>query len=75
LRGRGSRHPLLFRPAVEFEPHPADQPALAAAALRHGLTAYDATCLVLAERTGSALASLDEQLGQAARTAGVPLLP
>ncbi len=37
----------------------------------HGLTAYDATYLELAERTGSRLATFDRRLAEAARAAGV----
>jgi predicted nucleic acid-binding protein len=40
-------------------------------ARRHGLTAYDAAYLELAERRGGALASFDQKLRKAARKAGV----
>ena len=65
---------LLAGLPVEFEPHPADQRSLVATALRYGLSASHATYLLLAERTGSALASFDDRLTQAALAAGVPLL-
>jgi predicted nucleic acid-binding protein len=45
-----------------------------AAGRRHGLSSYDATYLVLAERLGAPLATLDHGLAQAATAAGVPLL-
>jgi predicted nucleic acid-binding protein len=38
---------------------------------RHGLTAYDATYLELAMRTGGMLATFDRKLADAARVAGV----
>ena len=41
----------------------------------HGLTAYDAAYLVLAQRRGLALATLDDVLGEAAARAGVSVLP
>lgn len=44
-----------------------------AKALRHGLTAYDASYLVLAERLGGPLATIDERLAVAATHAGVQL--
>ncbi len=48
--------------------------AVMSAGRRHGLSAYDAAYLVLAERDGIALASCDGKLQAAARAAGVPLL-
>jgi predicted nucleic acid-binding protein len=41
---------------------------------RHELSSYDASYLVLAERIGAALATLDRRLADAATRAGVPLL-
>ncbi len=56
-----------------------DIPERAAAALRyfalarqHGLSAYDAAYLELAERQGLALATLDRRLHSAAIAAGIP---
>ena len=46
------------------------QVAVIALSRGHGLTAYDATYLELALRTGGALATFDQQLAQAARNAG-----
>ena len=40
----------------------------------HTLSAYDAAYLVLCERSALPLATLDQQLAQACRTAGVPLV-
>lgn len=42
---------------------------------RHGLSAYDAAYLALAERLGAPLATLDDRLRAACRSAGVALLP
>ncbi len=41
----------------------------------YGLSAYDAAYLELAQRRGLGLATLDRRLGQAAREAGVNLIP
>jgi predicted nucleic acid-binding protein len=49
--------------------------ATAALAEAHGLTAYDATYLELAQRLGLPLATSDRALIAAARAVGVPLLP
>lgn len=44
-------------------------------AIRHGLTAYDATYLELAIRGGGQLASLDARLRRAALTEGIEIHP
>lgn len=49
-----------------------DLNAVLAAGRRHGLSAYDATYLVLAEREGIPLATQDDKLRRAAAAAGVP---
>ena len=51
-----------------------DMTSVLAAGRRHQLTAYDATYLVLAQREGVPLATLDARMQQAARAAGVPLM-
>ncbi len=45
-----------------------------ALAVQHSLTVYDAACLEIAGRMVLPLATLDDDLQKAARTAGVPLL-
>ncbi|MFD4422408.1 type II toxin-antitoxin system VapC family toxin [Agromyces sp. NPDC058484] len=49
--------------------------SIMAVAMTHGLSAYDAAYLELAERTGRPLAALDGRLRDAAITAGVDVLP
>jgi predicted nucleic acid-binding protein len=51
-----------------------DMTSVLAAGRRHQLTAYEATYLVLAQREGVPLATLDARMQQAARAAGVPLM-
>jgi predicted nucleic acid-binding protein len=48
--------------------------AVLALAISHGLAAYDAAYLALAQERGLPLATLDQQLAQAARREGVRLL-
>lgn len=48
--------------------------AIATVARHHGLSAYDAAYLELAARLGAPLATLDQRLQAAARSAGVELL-
>ena len=50
------------------------QAEILALARTHGLTAYDASYLELARRTGSTLATFDRRLASACRQAGVPVL-
>ena len=52
-----------------------DMEAVLAVGRHHGLTAYDAAYLVLAEREGVPLATLDTKLRNAARAVGVQLIP
>jgi predicted nucleic acid-binding protein len=52
----------------------ADMGAVLAAGRHHGLAAYDAAYLVLAEREGIPLATLDAKLRAAAQAAGVSVL-
>jgi predicted nucleic acid-binding protein len=51
-----------------------DMAGLMALAARHRLTAYDAAYLLLSERLGAPLATLDADLTRAARAGGVELL-
>ena len=48
--------------------------AALALTITHGLTAYDAAYLALAQERGLPLATLDQELAQAARREGVALL-
>lgn len=52
-----------------------DMEAVLAVGRHHALTAYDAAYLVLAEREGVPLATLDNKLRNAARAVGVKLIP
>lgn len=65
---------LLGRLPIRSDEAPADVTSILAAGRRHGLSAYDAAYLVLAERLAAPLATLDEGLATAARAAGVELL-
>ena len=65
---------LLQQLPIEVDAAPLDLAAVVAAGRRHELSAYDASYLVLAERTGAALATLDRKLAEAAGRAGVRLL-
>lgn len=65
---------LLERLRIELDPAPGDTHAIIAAARRHGLSAYDAAYLVLAERLALPLATLDDPLRTACHSAGVPVL-
>lgn len=53
---------------LQIERHAVDAQSVASIAERHGLTAYDAAYLSVAEQLEAPLATLDEQLGNAART-------
>ncbi len=65
---------LVARLPIRVDPTPVDSGAVIAAGRRHGLSAYDAAYLVLAERFAAPLATTDKALTAACRTAGVPLL-
>lgn len=65
---------LLSQLPIHISFAEADMGAVLAAGRHHGLTAYDAAYLVLAEREGIPLATTDGKLRTAARAAGVPLL-
>lgn len=66
---------LLAALPIEVDAEPPDRRTLTAIAMRYGLSAYDATYLLLAERSGLPLATLDARLRDAARAAGVGVLP
>jgi predicted nucleic acid-binding protein len=65
---------LLAQLPIEIDAAPTDPPAVVATGRRHSLSSYDASYLVLAERLGAPLATLDQRLAEAARQAGVRLL-
>jgi predicted nucleic acid-binding protein len=65
---------LLAQLPIDVDESPADMAGIVAAGRRHTLSSYDASYLVLAERLGAALATLDQRLTKAARQAGVELL-
>lgn len=65
---------LLGRLPIQVDDTPVDITGVLALGRRHGLSAYDAQYLWLAERRAASLATLDGRLAEAARAAGVPLL-
>ena len=65
---------LLQQLPIEVDDVPVDLAAVVAAGRRHELSSYDAAYLVLAERAGAPLATLDRRLAEAASRAGVRLL-
>ena len=65
---------LLTQLPIHVDPAGADMEAVLAAGRHHGLNAYDAAYLVLAEREGIPLATLDAKLRAAAQVAGVTVL-
>jgi predicted nucleic acid-binding protein len=65
---------LLQQLPIEVDDVPVDPAVVVAAGRRHELSAYDASYLVLAERAGAPLATLDRRLREAASRAGVRLL-
>jgi predicted nucleic acid-binding protein len=68
-----SSHLLQSLPIEAVEPPPVTE--LIAIAVRHGLSAYDGAYLDLAERMGLPLATVDLRLRDAARGAGVVVVP
>jgi predicted nucleic acid-binding protein len=65
---------LIDQLPIEVDDAPSDIADVVAAGRRHELSSYDASYLVLAERLGAPLATLDRRLGAAAERAGVELL-
>ena len=65
---------LLTQLPILIDSAGADMASVLAAGRHHGLTAYDAVYLVLAEREGIPLATIDGKLRVAAQAAGVPVL-
>jgi predicted nucleic acid-binding protein len=65
---------LLATLPINVDPAPPPMTTMMATGRRHGLSAYDAAYLILAEHDGIPLATQDGRLREAARTAGVPLV-
>ncbi|HMS89710.1 MAG TPA: type II toxin-antitoxin system VapC family toxin [Acidimicrobiales bacterium] len=66
---------LLGALPIDVDDDPATLQELVHTARHHGLSAYDASYLLLALRLGAPLATLDGRLRDAAKTAGVGLVP
>ena len=65
---------LLAQLPINVDTSPTDMAGIVATGRRHTLSSYDASYLLLAERLGATLATLDKPLAKAARKAGVQLL-
>lgn len=65
---------LLAQLPIDVDGSITDVAMVVAAGRRHALSSYDASYLVLAERLGASLATLDTRLATAASDAGVQLL-
>ena len=65
---------LLRQLPISVDEAATDVPAVVAVGRRHGLSSYDAAYLLLAQRLGVPLATLDRPLAEAAGRAHVPLL-
>lgn len=65
---------LLGQLPIKLDDAGSDLAGVVATGRAHGLNSYDASYLLLAERAGLPLATLDARLGGAATQAGVPLL-
>lgn len=66
---------LLSQLPIHIDTAGVDAGAILAAGRHHAITAYDATYLLLAQREGIPLASMDGKLRLAAQTGAVQLLP
>jgi predicted nucleic acid-binding protein len=65
---------LLAQLPINVDTSPTDVAGIVATGRRHTLSSSDASYLLLAERLGATLATLDKPLAKAARRAGVQLL-
>ncbi len=65
---------LLTQLPIDVDETSTDIASLVALGRTHQLSSYDASYLLLAERAGLPLATLDDRLTQAAARAGVPLM-
>lgn len=65
---------LLAQLPIDVDETSTDVASLVALGRTHELSSYDASYLLLAERAGLMLATLDDRLTKAAAHAGVPLL-
>jgi predicted nucleic acid-binding protein len=65
---------LLAQLPINVDTSPTDMAGIVATGRRHTLSSSDASYLLLAERLGATLATLDKPLAKAARRAGVQLL-
>lgn len=65
---------LIAQLPIDVDGSATDMAGLVAAGRRHRLSPYDASYLVLAERQGVALATLDRPLAKAAGNSGVQLI-
>ena len=66
---------LLGQLPIHVDSASVEMSSVLAAGRRHALTAYDAAYLVLAEREGVRLATMDATLRKAAQDAGVAVIP
>ncbi len=58
---------------TDASPSPEISGTIQTLAIQHGISAYDAAYLELAQRLGTGLATLDRDLERAAKSSGVPL--
>lgn len=65
---------LLAQLPIDTDDSATDPARIVSAGRQHGLSSYDTSYLILAERLGAPLATLGRRLADAATRAGVPLL-